>query len=308
MDEIYGVLNREKKLNDWEVGGFTPLDLKVNNPSGDWSIYLPVVEFQNRWGYDRLACVSYSKLNCTEINFKHQTGIEKNFSDRFLAKMSGTTRNGNYLDNVFDTARNQGLIEEYLYPDDANSWDEYYKEIPQELKDEAKKFLKEWDLYREWVRTDRKDDIFLALKSSPLQVTVRYANGNDLLNPIGSWNHCVTLFKAEYGYCWYIFDHYTQSIKRYAWDYEFGACLKETLIKKTTNIMTIKNNTFLQLVQGSGGFGLFLDGKIIIDDLAKVQASFLSRTKGHTDDMVLQLTLEEWQKYPHINLKGEAVE
>jgi hypothetical protein len=102
--------------------------------------------------------------------------------------------------------------------------------------------------------------------------------------------------------------HYTQSIKRYAWDYEFGACLKETLIKKTTNIMTIKNNTFLQLVQGSGGFGLFLDGKIIIDDLAKVQASFLSRTKGHTDDMVLQLTLEEWQKYPHINLKGEAVE
>jgi predicted nuclease of restriction endonuclease-like RecB superfamily len=94
--------------------------------------------------------------------------------------MSGTTRQGNYLDNVFDTIRKNGLIEEYLYPDDANSWDEYYKELPQTLFDKAREFLKDWEIYREWVRVDRKEDIYTALKSSPLQVTVRYSEGNAL--------------------------------------------------------------------------------------------------------------------------------
>lgn len=309
MTEIlHGLLTRERRLNDWQVGSFTPIDLTLINPAGDWRGYAPVDEFQNRWGFDRLACVTFSCLNCIEILYKYKTGTEKNFSDRFIAKASGTTKQGNYLDNVFDTIRNQGLIEEYLYPDDANSWEEYYKDMNSEYFKESKKFLEDWSLYREWVRTDRRKDILFSLKSAPLQVTLRYTSGNGILNPSGSHNHAATMLYAEEGEYYDIFDHYTQTRKKYAWDYEFGAVLKPSLIKKTNNIMTIKNNTLLQLVQGGGNFGMFLDGKIIIDDLAKVQASFLSRTKGDIKDMVRQLTLEEWQKYPHVDLQGNPVD
>jgi len=303
----FGLLTRPQKLNDWQVGGFSPLDFKFANPDGNWTNYLPVDEIQNRWGFDRMACATFSDLNPIEILYKFQTGHEKNFSDRFIAKLSGTTRKGNYLDTVFDTVRKNGLIEEYLYPDDANSWDEYYKELKPEFLVEAKKFLDEWELYREWVRTDRKDDIFIALKSAPLQVTVRYAEGNGLLMPVGDWNHAVTLYNAEKWHHWEIFDHYTQSRKKYAWDYEFGAVLKPTLLKKTNKIMTIKNNTLLQLVQGSGGFGLFLDNKILVDDTDKILASFIVRNEGKIGDMAKPITLEDWNKYEHYDLKGNLV-
>jgi hypothetical protein len=68
--------------------------------------------------------------------------------------------------------------------------------------------------------------------------------------------------------------------------------------------MTIKNNTLVQLVQGGGNFGLFLDNKIIIDDIAKVLAVWEVRNNGNTGGMTKALTLEEWDKYPKINLKG----
>lgn len=303
----FGLLNKRPEFSDWRLGGLTPVDFKLSNPEGDWSYYLPVDEIQNRWGFDRLACVTFSLLNCIEILYKHQTGHEKNFSDRFIAKLSGTTRNGNYLDNVFDTVRKNGIIEEYLYPDDANSWDEYYKELPQELVDKAREFLKDQEIYREWVRVDRKEDIFTALKSAPLQVTVRYAEGNSLLNPVGDHNHAVTIYNAEKGHHWEIFDHYTQTRKRYAWDYEFGAVLKPTLIKKTNKLMTIQNNTLLQLVEGVGGFGLYLDGQIIIDDTSKILASFVVRNDGDIKGKSRAITLEDWLKFPHIDLKGNSI-
>jgi hypothetical protein len=87
MEELSkGLLIRPQRLNDWALGGLTPLDFKFSNPDGDWSDYLPADEFQNRWSYDRMACVTYSILNCLEILYFYQTGTGKNFSDRFLAK------------------------------------------------------------------------------------------------------------------------------------------------------------------------------------------------------------------------------
>lgn len=308
MEELSkGLLTRPQRLNDWALGGLTPLDFKFSNPDGDWSDYLPADEFQNRWSYDRMACVTYSILNCLEILYFYQTGTGKNFSDRFLAKASGTTRNGNYLDNVFDTIRKNGLIEEYLYPDDANSWDEYYKELPQTLFDKAREFLKDWEIYREWVRVDRKEDIYTALKSSPLQVTVRYSEGNGLLMPAGDHNHAVTLYNAVKDHHWEIFDHYTQTRKKYAWNYEFGSALKPTLLKKDNKLMNIENDTLLQLAEGVGGFGLYLNGKIIIDDTDKILASFIVRNNGDIKNKSRAVTLEQWLKFPHIDLKGNEI-
>jgi len=303
--EEFGLQLSERKISDWIAGDFSPLSSKFINPSGIW--LTPEIEYQNRWGYDRLACVTYSLLNCLETLYYYKTGIWINFSDRFLAKMSGTTKYGNTLDNVFDFARKIGLVAENVYPDTDGGWDEYYKEIPQEIIDKAKEFLNEWSLYREWVRTDDKDKIFNALKEAPLQVVVCYAAGNGYLNPTGKYNHAVMCFGADYGKCWYIFDHYTQSIKSYAWEYEFDCVLKPSLIKKTNTLMTLKDNTLCQLTQGSGGFALFLDGKLIIDDLAKVLASWNVRNKGNTNGMTQALTQEAWDKFDKINLKGESI-
>lgn len=307
MEDKFGLLLRDRTPSDWMAGEFSPLGTSFLNPTGNWSIYLPDDEFQNRWGFDRQACVTYSILNCLEILHKAQTGVGINFSDRFLAKMSGTTKQGNYLDNVFDTIRKNGLVEEWEYPDDAKSWDEYYKEIPQALKDKGLDILKTWNFYREWVRTDRKKDILFALKSAPLQVTVKYASGNDLLNPVGTWNHAVTMFNAAENEYWEIFDHYTQTRKKYAWDYEFGSVLKPSLIKKSNINMNIQNNTFVQLVEAPGGFGLYLDGKLIIDDLAKIQATWIIRNNGDIKGKIKTLTLEQWNSLAKINLKGEAI-
>lgn len=308
MENKFGLLTRDKNVRDWVAGSFTPLDLSLVNPEGDWSSYLPVDEFQNRRGYDRMACATYSILNCIEILYRFNTGHEKNFSDRELAKKSGTTKSGNYLDNVFDWARKTGLIEEYLYPDDANSWDEYYKELKPEFSTEAKKFLDEWSLYREWVRADKPEDIFLALKSAPLQATVCYAGGSGILKPDGTWNHAITVYNAEHGVCWHIFDHYTQTRKRYAWDYEFGAVLKPSLVKRNNDIiMNIQNNTLLQLVQGNGSFGLYLDGKIIVDEADKILATYIVRNQGDIKGKTKALTLEQWNSLPHVDLKGNKV-
>jgi len=310
MEELSkGLLIRPQRLNDWALGGLTPLDFKFNNPDGNWTSYLPTDEFQNRWSYDRMACTTYSILNCLEVLHFKQTGIGKNFSDRFIAKASGTTRQGNYLDTVFDTIRKIGLIEEYLYTDDAKSWDEYYKEIPQELFDNAKEFLNDWNLYREWVRTDRKEDILLALKSAPLQVTVRYASGNGLLMPDGDWNHAVMMYKAEEGVCWYIFDHYTQTRKKYAWDYEFGSVLKPSLIKKTNNINMFKKDHAYQLVQGnSQKTGLYVDGKgLYIGDSIDVLVNSAMRLKTDYIPTPIPTTLDDWNKVGHYDLKGNLI-
>jgi len=70
---------------------------------------------------------------------------------------------------------------------------------------------------------------------------------------------------------------------------------------------TLKDNTLCQLVQSTGGFGLYLEGKMIVDDLDKILASWLVRTKGKTDGMVATMTLEEWDKIPKINLKSQPI-
>lgn len=259
-----------------------------------------------QWG-DTMACDYFATNNVVETQYIYLTGLERNFSDRWLAKMGGNTRGGSSMEQAADAIRKYGLVDESLWPSDATSWDEYYKDIPQEIIDKGLEFNKEWSVYREWVK-GFPDNIHRALFDTPLVMFVKYADGNGILNPTGIPDHFVMAFASDYGKSFTCFDHYSQKIKRYAWDYNFRGVMKLTLLKKNNNIMTIKNNTLLQLVQGSGNFGMFLDGKIIVDDLDKILATFLVRTKGDIRDMVKAMTLEEWSKYPHIDLKGNLTD
>jgi hypothetical protein len=297
------IIIEKPKVNDWIARGYSPLDTPDLVINSDWSNHLPVVEYQNGGNYDRSACGDYAITNALEMLYHRLTGREINFSDRALAKMSDTDIiKGGWLSKIFDAARNQGLLLESEWPDTNVKEDYYGVEIPQEVLDKRVKY----EIYREWIPVWNKDLIFKMLNQAPLVVLCRYANGTDILNPAGNYNHFVTIFKAVKGEYWEVFDHYTTSRKKYAWDYEFGCILKPTLIIKQEKPY-MKNNTLVNLVQGGGDWGLFLDGKILVGDKNDIILTFMSRNQGDIKGMVKQLTLVDWNKYEKANIKGEKI-
>lgn len=299
-----GALHKQRNPTDWIGGGFSPLQTNTYQIDGNWSEYLPVVEFQNKGGFDRMACGNYASLNALEILYLRITGKEINFSDRFSAKTSGTTKQGNYMIAAIDTARKIGLVTENDYPDVSTSWDDYYKDIPQELHDKALTFLDDWELYREWVFLT-KEFIREALREAPLVCFVKYASGNGLLNPEGKHDHFVTMFNMTDDY-YEIFDHYTQSRKKYSINYEFGAILKPYLIPKNNIPMKIKNNSLVFKTQGKGyNFGIFIDSKLLIGSTDDVLGVWNMRNKDFNNK--ISLTLTDWDKLEHYNLKGEKL-
>ena len=79
--------------------------------SKDWRGILPSRERQ----YQIPFCVSFSRLNCAEGKAREE-GVDLNLSDRELGVISGTTKQGNYLDVVSDTFRKVGVTTEQEVP------------------------------------------------------------------------------------------------------------------------------------------------------------------------------------------------
>src|SRR5258708_12996 len=103
MTEIinHGIIEGQRP-EDFVAGSFTFIAWEERNPTGNWKPYLPAKEIQ--YGKeDSQGCVSFSALNCLEIQEKFLTSKENNYSDRWTAKRSGTTHEGNYLYKVGDT-------------------------------------------------------------------------------------------------------------------------------------------------------------------------------------------------------------
>lgn len=170
MDIInHGVIISQRQ-SDY-VGGTLPYE--VRNPSGDWTPYLPPGEWQRNNFFDTFACVTFSFLNSVETQYKFLTGIERNFSDRELAKASDTIPNvGNSLWHVADTARAEGIVDESVWPAPENYTElVYYASIPQDVKDQAKLFLKDWEIKYEWIDTS-KESLMHHIKHAPIQVVL----------------------------------------------------------------------------------------------------------------------------------------
>ena len=106
-----GVLEQPIGSTDYIQDQSSAVAYEEVNPSGDWSAFLPVGESQIGLYGDTLACVTFSALNCLETLQKFK-GNDTNYSDRFTAKMSGTTKNGNYLQAVANSIRHDGLVDE----------------------------------------------------------------------------------------------------------------------------------------------------------------------------------------------------
>ena len=173
MTQNRGLLN-DPRTRD-RVAGIIPY--VVRNPDGDWTKWLPEGEKQSN-GIDTMACVSFSLLNCIETQEYFLTGKKVNYSDRWLSKISGTTKQGNYLVSVADAVNQYGLVSEesWRQPDLNNyTWEQYYAEPSpakhQKLLAEGQEWLKTHRLQYEWLTTDR-DEILKQLKQCALQICI----------------------------------------------------------------------------------------------------------------------------------------
>lgn len=159
----------EKKPQDYVAG---TLPYEVLNPSGDWTAYLPSPEYQYTHHTDSQACVTFSILNVIETQYKFLTGRSINFSDRFIAKLSGTTQAGNSVQNVCDAIRKYGLVLEEEWPTDYEfDWNQYYAEIPQEVINKAKKY----DIAYEF-HSPASLELDKEMKHAPLEIIVIATN------------------------------------------------------------------------------------------------------------------------------------
>lgn len=206
-------------------------------PSGDWRPFCPDGERQSSRYADTQGCVSFSNNNAAEIQLKQQ-GISINFSDRFLAKMSGTTRVGNYQYTVEDTARKVGRVLESDYPTPEDfTWDSYYAPIPLEIQKKAAIFEEGY----EWLPTDAAS-LKYHLKQAPIQITI----------PGDNPYHAVVLVAIENG-LFYYFDSYAPYIKTMS---TRPASAMKIIIKAKSM------NPFAQLLNLDGTVGVFIKGDV----------------------------------------------
>ncbi len=204
------------------------------NPSGQWDSYLPDNELQNR-GYETYSCVSEATLHCTEILQRKEFADTTKYSVRFLATMSDTGRKqGNDNQTVAETLRKLGCVQEVDWPFDAASYEAFYTPPSDKIIKLAKAQFIDNAFGHSWVQNTSPDAMKNALMYSPLALGVFAWPAPDAdgiyHRPAGAQDcHCVTVYGYEDGVAWHIFDSYSNTKKRLAWDYGFGVGKRFTL-------------------------------------------------------------------------------
>lgn len=316
--------------NSLEFGGMTTVEDTILFENGSVLDYLPSFETQAHTYFDDYGCVSNSFENGIQILIKRQIDSfskknqdwlketfykdgEPNFSNRDLIVLSGTIpRIGNSGDKVLKTAQEKGLI-----PQTMGDWDTSSRNINNTLENfylygrtaEAQEVADEWNkrikITGEWTGRGLWQE---ASKKGVLQLYVNawYVNSEGkYYNPNTKHNHAVLL--ADYNEA-KILDSYKPEIKQLAsLNDAYYWALKININEKTMTKPKIENNSLLQLVEGKGGFGMYLDGKIYIDDTAKILASVIMRNGGNLNGKIKALTQEQWDLFDKYNLKGEKL-
>lgn len=229
----YGFQFDEPNGEDFVLGFGLPYE--VLQEGGDWSFWLPQKEFQNLNGIEPSACVSFTTLNCVEILIRKKYGEERNYSDRFLAAISGTTSSGNTPKKVADALRHAGVArqEDWPFNKHVDSFEKFYAPLPEGVRELALEFIEEWDFGYEIVPANH-GAISAALKTSPLLISFSAWFEKDGLfyRPEGMRdNHATTLFREDPGSHRTVFDSYDNHIKNLRWQ-DVPMAVKRFTIKK----------------------------------------------------------------------------
>lgn len=253
LNRNLGVIIEDPRLEDYRFGGITGILEKVVLPSADWSESLPVGERQGGVYMDSMACVSFSAANVikSQMNYfiannlvpdrvlnelKDLGFIDENgkfdCSERWIAIVSGTTKEGNSGSRVWEAIREFGLLpqKDLDYPVDQRDpvfdWDDFYSRPSQSLYEKARKTSKYGDLLDiryEWLSVNKQVTLEKAkewLKMTPFQVfTPVCAPWDGSIIPACSRKiaHATMIYKADAVFC--DFDTYNPFKKRLASDY-----------------------------------------------------------------------------------------
>lgn len=328
MPEIYlGAIKPEKKPTDFQYGANTGIEKILLFPNGQLD-YLSIFEKQSGL-YETYWCVSASLANRAEILTERMMALglfskrlvdfinkhylingRVRFSTRHLAVRSGTNPNvGNSGDAVAWSARHRGLCPLDLCPWDLNDKTKTKADLydASTISKEADAIALEWaslvDLQYEWVwRRDFED----ASKYGVVQVYTEawHKDDNGLYynpNPLNT-NHAIGYLDKKP----FIEDTYPPQVKQMrSLEDLYTSGLKINMTEKTMKKPKLEDNTLIQLVSGEGGFGMYLDGFIFVDDVAKILATWLIRTNGKTEGMIKPLVQEQWDMFVKKNLKRE---
>lgn len=211
--------------DNYILGGLTKLPTEVINPTGKWFEYRPIYEPQFGEGWDTFGCTVWGTENAIEILLKKLTGIEYNFSERFIYILGEIRPPGADPHKITEVIRENGLIENDLLPMTA-SYEEFLTPDPMtsELLVEGQKWP--YELKHEWVwkgeqtREERMAKIREAIKYSPLGVSVTAwfeENGVYVDRGLPNSHWCVLLEETDKG--WLIFDSYDQATKVISFDH-----------------------------------------------------------------------------------------
>lgn len=234
-----GLILSKPKGKDLVFGSKRRLGGLPLNSTGQWDASLPPEEHQKQF-LETSACVSFNTLNPVEILELHEYGEKANYSDRFLAKMSGTTKEGNDPHTVGETLRKKGCViqEDWPWTEDLNRWDEFYSDIPDEVKTLALAFKAKYDFGHQYVNTDPQT-MMTALMYSPLGVDVfawGFPDSEGIYHREGRQSgHWTVVYGYEYGKYWKCFDTYPPFRKKLEWNYGFSMVKQYTLHKQVVD-------------------------------------------------------------------------
>lgn len=235
----YGlVIDKPVIGQDYILGGDGSLGGDVLQPDGQWLKYLPADEQQSQNGFDPQYCASEGTENALAILANRLYGQNRNWSARFIAKVSDTTKQGNSPHKTAEALRKLGAPNELDWPygPDISTWEAFYCDIPQSVYALATSFTAEFDFKHEYVVTT---PYYLkkALQLSPVGISVCAWFKDSITDlyykPEGMQdNHWVVLVGYEEGKYWLIYDSYGEHgeyVKKLHWDFGFTVAKRYTL-------------------------------------------------------------------------------
>jgi len=300
-----------KQKTDFIAGVNSPVIQDSINLSGNWDLFRPEHELQNR-GFETYACAVFSALDCLETLFmfylkQNLFSVEDvkwlgdkgyfnkgfiNFSDRYASQFAdieiGT---GTYIYKANDAVRKH-LIPETLMP---YKLDGYYNidDVTEEMEKLNKEFQKRFTINWEYCKD---------FKKSPVQVIVKYATGDGILKPNGALNHAVMAYNEKDDH-YSIDDSYMPRDKKYGKDFVFNFVNYTLTINNKINMdigkfLTDNDLKFVRN-QNTGAFGRVMQKKLrTIETLDRGTLCLLDNE--HRKNGV-SVTDDEWETLPKLN-------
>lgn len=252
----YGFLPDEIKISDYVLGSLDDtktLKGKVLVSNGQWDKYLVEKEYQRKNYVETSNCTAFGTLNALEILHKMLYNKEKNWCERYLGIVAGTTSRGNSAHTVAETIRNPyGCIDESNLPFDSSitSLQKYYSPKPMtaNLMALGSDWLQEYSFGHQWVFNgwhtikEKQKRLTEALTRSPVGISVDawHKRGDLYVKVNKNDNHWCVCFGYLFGEYWKIYDSYDDTIKKVAWNTNFGFAKSYQLKKKLINMLKTK--------------------------------------------------------------------